>query len=66
MVFAAALVLLSVTIPASVRAGLVYPDCTNGPLKSNLICDSSATPEARAAALVAAMSNNDKLANLIK
>jgi hypothetical protein len=48
------------------RGGLVYPDCVNGPLKSNLVCNTSATPAARAAALVAAMSNSDKLANLVK
>ena len=49
-----------------VRGGVKYPDCTNGPLKSNLVCDSTAAPEARAAALVATMSNSEKLANLIK
>jgi len=58
--------LLLALLPAAVRGGVKYPDCVNGPLKSNLVCDTSATPEARAAALVAAMSNSDKLANLIK
>lgn len=54
------------TLVVPVRGGVKYPDCANGPLKSNLVCDSSANPEARAAALVAAMSNSEKLANLIK
>jgi hypothetical protein len=51
---------------APVWAGLTYPDCSNGPLKSNLVCNTSAAPAARASAVVAAMSNSDKLANLIK
>ncbi|GAB1318406.1 xylan 1,4-beta-xylosidase [Madurella fahalii] len=50
---------------APARAGVKYPDCANGPLRSNLVCDTSADPAARAAALVAAMNNNEKLANLI-
>jgi len=50
--------------PAS--AGLVYPDCANGPLKTNLVCNSSAPAASRATALMAAMSNSDKLANLVK
>lgn len=31
---------------------LGFPDCQNGPLKSTLVCDSSATPHDRAAALI--------------
>ncbi|KAK3380672.1 glycoside hydrolase superfamily [Lasiosphaeria ovina] len=50
---------------APVRGGLKYPDCASGPLKSNLVCNTSAAPEARASALVAAMSNSDKLNNLV-
>jgi xylan 1,4-beta-xylosidase len=61
---ASALVLA--VLAGHVRAGVTYPDCTSGPLKSNLVCNTSATPEARATALVAAMSNSDKLANLVK
>ena len=55
---------LSLSTPT--RAGVKYPDCTSGPLKSNAVCDTKAAPEARASALVAAMSNSDKLANLVK
>jgi hypothetical protein len=58
--------LLLAALPELARGGLSYPDCTSGPLKSNLVCSTSATPEARAKALVAAMSNGEKLANLIK
>src|SRR4051812_36763235 len=60
----AALVLA--TLCAPVRGGLKYPDCANGPLKSNQVCNTSASPETRASALVAAMSNSEKLANLVK
>ncbi|KAK3937745.1 glycoside hydrolase [Diplogelasinospora grovesii] len=28
------------------EAGARYPDCSNGPLKSNVVCDTSAAPEA--------------------
>ena len=47
-------------------AGVKYPDCTSGPLKFNVVCDTKVAPEARASALVAAMSNSGKLANLVK
>jgi len=60
----AVLAVLALSAPA--LAGITYPDCAGGSLKSNLVCNTSATPEARAKALVAAMSNSDKLANLIK
>ena len=66
MVFLSTLALSLGILIVPVRGGVKYPDCANGPLKSNLVCDSSAAPEARAAALVAAMSNSEKLANLIK
>lgn len=51
---------------APARAGVKYPDCVNGPLKSNLVCNTAASPEARASAVVAAMNNNEKFSNLIK
>ncbi|KAK4202378.1 glycoside hydrolase [Triangularia verruculosa] len=55
--------LLSLITP--VWAGIRYPDCASGPLRSNLVCDATAPPDARASAVVAAMNNNEKLANLI-
>ncbi|KAJ5226491.1 hypothetical protein N7468_007716 [Penicillium chermesinum] len=36
----------------AVFGGLSFPDCTSGPLSQNLVCNSSATPQDRAAALV--------------
>lgn len=48
-----------------VRGG-VLPDCTKTPLSSNKICDTTATPRDRAAALVAAMQSNEKLANIVR
>ena len=50
----------------SVVFGAVGPDCVNGPLKSNKICDTKATPAERAAALVSAMTQDEKLANLVR
>ena len=66
MVPLSAALLLVATSLAPVRGGITYPDCANGPLKSNVVCDTTAAPAARASALVAAMSDSDKLANLIK
>ncbi|KAK8179615.1 beta-xylosidase [Phyllosticta citribraziliensis] len=40
-----------------------FPDCENGPLKENLVCDTTATPKARAAALVAALTLEEKFSN---
>ncbi|KAI1812563.1 beta-xylosidase [Poronia punctata] len=57
------LALLALSI-GSVSAG-VLPDCESDPLKSNGICDKTASPRDRAAALVAAMKTSEKLANLV-
>ncbi len=43
-----------------------YPDCNNGPLVNNKVCDRTLSPVQRAAALVAAMTNAEKLQNLIR
>lgn len=43
-----------------------YPDCRNGPLAHNTVCDPSAPPPMRAAALVKAMNITEKLANLVE
>lgn len=44
----------------------IGPDCVNGALKSNKICDTTASPSDRAAALVAAMQQQEKLDNLVR
>jgi beta-D-xylosidase 4 len=44
----------------------IGPDCTSGPLKSNKICNASASPFDRASALVAAMQTQEKLDNLVR
>ena len=43
-----------------------YPDCTDGPLAENKVCDRSLPPAERAAALVDALTNEEKLANLVR
>jgi beta-D-xylosidase 4 len=57
---------LTIATLVPLALGAVRPDCVNGPLKSNKICDIKATPAERAKALVAAMSQDEKLANLVR
>lgn len=46
--------------------GLEYPNCINGPLANNTVCDVTAAPADRAAALVKAMTVAEKLDNLVE
>ena len=43
-----------------------FPDCVNGPLASNAVCDKQLTPGERASALVAALTTEEKLKNLVR
>jgi xylan 1,4-beta-xylosidase len=43
-----------------------YPDCKNGLLAKNKVCDVTLSPPERAAALVAALTNEEKLDNIIR
>ena len=43
-----------------------YPDCVKGPLASNGVCNVTLSPSQRAAALVAAMTNDEKLQNIVR
>ncbi len=47
-------------------AMMEFPDCENGLLASNKVCDPKLSSLERAAALVAAMTINEKLANLVE
>jgi xylan 1,4-beta-xylosidase len=47
-------------------SGYGYPDCVNGPLKNNTVCNRNANPTQRAAALVAAMTIDEKLVNFVE
>ncbi|KAK5651528.1 hypothetical protein OQA88_11982 [Cercophora sp. LCS_1] len=42
-----------------------FPDCVNGPLANNTVCDVKASPPDRAAALVKALNISEKLVNLV-
>jgi beta-D-xylosidase 4 len=42
-------------------AWALFPDCVNGPLKNNTICDTSASPVARAKALIALYTLEEKI-----
>ncbi|KAF2014679.1 glycoside hydrolase family 3 protein [Aaosphaeria arxii CBS 175.79] len=64
MVLFSAITLVGIASLVPLAFGAVGPDCINGPLKSNKICDVDADPTERAAALVAAMRQQEKLANL--
>ncbi|KAI0019941.1 glycoside hydrolase superfamily [Xylariomycetidae sp. FL0641] len=55
---AAVLTLLSASVLAR-----EFPNCQSGALASNKVCDTSLDPWARAEALVAAFSHNEKIAN---
>ena len=43
-----------------------FPDCLRGPLATNQVCNVTAAPSERAAALVAAMTLAEKQGNLIE
>jgi beta-D-xylosidase 4 len=62
----ARIIAVTVLAPLASLVGAIGPDCVNGPLKSNKICDTSADPAERVAALVAAMTPEEKLANLVR
>ena len=57
-------VFLALSIASTVIA--IGPDCLKGPLATNKICDVNASPPERAAALVAAMEDIEKLDNLMR
>ncbi|CAK7229970.1 hypothetical protein SBRCBS47491_007428 [Sporothrix bragantina] len=50
---------------SSATALLSFPDCVNGPLANNTVCNPRVAPTARAAALVKAMTLDEKLVNLV-
>ena len=50
----------------SVAKAFEFPDCVNGPLANNTVCDAKAAPADRAAALVKAMDISEKLVNLVE
>ncbi|KAK3363145.1 glycoside hydrolase superfamily [Lasiosphaeria hispida] len=47
-------------------SGFQFPDCANGPLANNTVCNVNAPPSDRAAALVKALNLAEKLANLVE
>jgi len=56
--------LLLLAFVRSCLAG-AFPDCANGPLATNLVCDTTASPMDRARALVANMTVEEKIANTV-
>jgi len=47
-------------------AQAIGPDCVNGPLKDNKICDLTASPRERAEGLISALTVQEKLDNLVR
>lgn len=43
-----------------------FPNCVDGLLASNVVCDQSASPAERANALVEALTTEEKLQNLVR
>ncbi|KAL2271342.1 hypothetical protein VTJ83DRAFT_713 [Remersonia thermophila] len=56
---------LAIAVAVRGAVGLEYPDCINGPLANSTVCDVTASPADRAAALVKLMSVAEKLDNLV-
>ncbi|KAI0006607.1 glycoside hydrolase family 3 protein [Xylariaceae sp. FL0662B] len=52
---------------AQVLGRMAFPDCVDGPeiLTKNLVCDTTASPSERAAALISAWDVSEKLANFV-
>ena len=57
---------LGIGLAASTAAQYTYPDCVNGQLASNGVCDTDLPRAERAAALVASMNVTEKLGNLVR
>ncbi|SMQ50067.1 unnamed protein product [Zymoseptoria tritici ST99CH_1A5] len=56
--------LLALTLKATAQLeGRGFPDCQNGPLKNNTVCDFTADPLTRATALIAAFTIEEKINN---
>jgi hypothetical protein len=55
-----------VGVGRSVVTASQFPDCVNGPLSNNTVCNDKASPAERAAALVKAMNITEKLVNLVE
>lgn len=57
----AAFILSFLALSSVVQSQHIFPDCTNGPLKNNTICDTSASTRARAEALVSVLTLPEKI-----
>ena len=56
----AALITGVLVLLAAPALGDLFPDCVNGPLSNNTVCDTKAPAAARAQALVAALTVDEK------
>ena len=63
--------LWSIALLASIAAAqdpffAPFPDCTKGVLSTNNVCNTKLSPSQRAAALVAVLTTDEKLKNLVR
>ncbi|KAG4220019.1 hypothetical protein PC116_g31502 [Phytophthora cactorum] len=60
--------LVFLSLGAQALGRMVFPDCVDGPeiLTSDLVCNTSASPSERAAALIDAWNITEKLVNLVE
>lgn len=56
----------AVLLLANAAIGDRYPNCVSGPLRNNSVCQMGLDPAQRATALVAAMTIEEKLVNLVE
>lgn len=52
--------LLATAVLAASASAALFPDCENGPLSNNTVCDTSASVLDRAQALVNVLTNDEK------
>jgi len=55
---------VSLLVSGAAAAGHLFPDCASGPLSNHTVCNTGASVADRAAALVAAFTNEEKF-NLV-
>ena len=53
---------VATAILATLATADLFPDCVNGPLSNNTVCDTSASVLDRAQGLVSALTNDEKFA----
>jgi len=64
--YTSSVLFLTASLLCSSAQGLTWPNCDDGTLADNDVCNTDLPPSNRAAALVKAMNMNEKLRNFVK